>query len=106
MAESHADQSALAAWCETANPDIALLFAILADTTGAPDSELPATGIPLDRERLLSPPLIVSDTYGTRCSTVFTLGRDGAAHFVERTFDPRGAALADVEYRFTVRPVR
>ena len=99
-------KAAIAAWCEAANRDTALLFAILADTTVAPDSELPATGVPLDRERLLSPPFIVSDTYGTRCSTVFTLGRDGAAHFVERTFDPRGAALADVEYRFAVRPSR
>ena len=27
--------------------------------------------------------------YGTRCSTVLTIGRDGSAHFVERTFDPR-----------------
>lgn len=99
-------KAALAAWCDAANPDIEPLFAILADTTGAPDSELPATGIPLDRERLLSPPFIVSGTYGTRCSTVFTLRRDSAAHFVERTFNPRGAAPADVEYRFAVRHTR
>jgi len=34
------------------------------------------------------------------------VSRDGGAHFVERTFDPRGAALGDVEYRFTVPPMR
>jgi uncharacterized protein with NRDE domain len=99
-------KAALAGWCEAAESDIAPLFAMLADTTTAPDSDLPATGIPLERERLLSSPLIVSDTYGTRCSTVLTVSRDGAAHFVERTFDPRGAALGDVEYRFAVPPMR
>ena len=32
---------------------------------GAADDELPATGLPPDREKLLSSPFIVSPTYGT-----------------------------------------
>ena len=44
---------------------------------GAPDAELPATGVTLERERMLSAPFIVSDDYGTRCSTVLTIDRDG-----------------------------
>ena len=66
-----------------------------------PGRELPATGIGVERERLLSAPFIVSPTYGTRCSTVLTIGYDGAAHFAERTFDPQGNATGDVELRFT-----
>ena len=34
------------------------------------DDALPATGVPLEWERLLSAPFIVSERYGTRCSTV------------------------------------
>ena len=34
------------------------------------DDALPATGVTLDWERLLSSPFIVSDSYGTRCSTI------------------------------------
>ena len=93
-------KAALGSWCARADPDFAPLFAMLGDTRRAPDDELPATGIPLERERLLSAPFIVGDDYGTRCATVVTIGRDGGVHFVERTFDPRGAVVGEVEDRF------
>jgi uncharacterized protein with NRDE domain len=92
----------VAAWCESAETDIAPLFAMLADTRLAPDAELPSTGVTLERERMLSSPFIVSEGYGTRCSTVLTLSRSGAAHFVERSFDSAGRPLGDVEHRFVV----
>jgi uncharacterized protein with NRDE domain len=90
------------AWCDAAESDIEPLFSMLADTRVAPDAELPSTGVPLERERMLSAPFIVSPGYGTRCSTVLTLSRDGAVRFVERSFDPHGSALGDAEHRFTV----
>ena len=99
-------KAALAAWCDAAEPDIAPLFAMLADTRVAPDAELPATGVTLERERLLSSPFIVSAGYGTRCSTILTVSRDGTAHFIERGFDPNGAATGDVEHRFAVVSTR
>ncbi|MEO8305349.1 MAG: NRDE family protein [Betaproteobacteria bacterium] len=99
-------KAALGAWCARGDADTASLFAILADRSGAPDDQLPATGIPLDRERLLAPPFIVSETYGTRCSTVLTLSRDRDARFTERTFDPSGRLTGEVDERFTVLPAR
>lgn len=95
-------KEAMAAWCARADTDIAPLFAMLGDTRVAPDDALPATGIPQERERLLSAPFIVSETYGTRCATVISVDRDGGAHIVERTFDPRGAIVGTAEYRFAV----
>jgi uncharacterized protein with NRDE domain len=95
-------KAALGAWCARADSDFAPLFAMLGDTRRAADDALPATGIPLERERLLSAPFIVSDVYGTRCSTVLAIGRHGDAHFVERTFDPRGSVVGEVEERFAV----
>src|SRR5207244_11346414 len=60
-------------WTADGDADTAPLFAALADREPAPDAQLPATGIAIERERLLSAPFIVSDRYGTRCSTVFTI---------------------------------
>jgi len=95
-------KEAFAAWCARGDDDFAPLFALLADRTRAPDELLPATGVPRDRERLLSAPFIVDERYGTRCSTVLAIGRDGGARFVERAYDPAGAPQGDVEHRFAV----
>ena len=95
-------KEALGRWCDAAESDLVPLFALLADTTVAADAELPSTGVTLERERLLSAPFIVSPTYGTRCSTVLTIDRDGAAHFVERTFSADGGVRGEVEYAFAV----
>lgn len=95
-------KASLAAWCATGDRELAAVFALLADRERAPDALLPDTGVPRERERLLSSPFIVDGGYGTRCSTILAIGRDGTARFVERTFDPRGIAVGDVDARFAV----
>lgn len=54
----------------------------------ARDSELPATGVPLDWERALSAIQIRANGYGTRATTVLTVRNDSLVTFFERTFDP------------------
>ena len=76
------------------------LFGMLADTSGAPDADLPDTGVGLERERLLSAPFIVSASYGTRSSTVLTIAYDGVVSLVERTFDPDGHPTGGVDFHF------
>jgi len=76
----------------------ARLFAALADRTVADDASLPSTGIPLERERQLSPAFIrmPDQRYGTRCSTLVITERTGkrmVTHVLERTF-PAGGGLA------------
>lgn len=76
------------------------LFAALADRTLAADAELPATGVPLERERLLSSIFIrlraaeaQGRDYGTRCSTVVVVERRAdhpVLHVLERCFDASG----------------
>lgn len=97
-------KAAVGAWCASAALDFEPLFGALADRTEAPDRELPHTGIPLDRERLLSAPFIVSGTYGTRSSTVVALDHDGEARFVERSFDAAGRETGVVDVRFEIEP--
>ena len=95
-------------WCEhetdsrSERDDLSLLLALLHDTERAPDVALPATGVTLERERLLSAPFIIGTDYGTRCSTVLTIDGDGQAHWIERSFDSTGHPTGEVEHRFVV----
>jgi len=82
--------------------DTAAAFALLADRQPADDATLPMTGVSRERERMLSSAFIVSPDYGTRCSTVFTLARDGNANFVERSFDAAGNMTGEAAHAFTV----
>jgi uncharacterized protein with NRDE domain len=70
------------------------LFDALADTTAASDDLLPDTGVGLELERLLSPPFVLGERYGTRCSSVVLVGHD---HFVfaERRFGPNAAPAGE-----------
>ena len=91
---------AMRAWAATGEALLDPLLDALADRERVADAKLPSTGVPLDWERLLSAPFIVSERYGTRCSTVLVVGRDGEARFVERSFDPSGTATGTVDTRF------
>ncbi|KIH77786.1 Uncharacterized conserved protein, contains NRDE domain [Geoalkalibacter ferrihydriticus] len=63
------------------------LFALLADERRPADHELPDTGVGLDWERTLGSRFIRSADYGTRCSTLLRLDRDGFLDFRERSFN-------------------
>jgi uncharacterized protein with NRDE domain len=78
------------------------LMAALGDRTPADVAALPATGLDPTRERLLSAPFIADDHYGTRCSTVLLVGRDGKVLFTERSFGPGGAVRATVTERLAL----
>lgn len=81
----------LEAWAAGADDeDFAPLFEALADDTQAPDSELPDTGVGLERERWLSSAFIRGERYGTRASTVVAIGHDSTGVIVERRFGPQG----------------
>ncbi len=96
--------AAFGEWCARGSDDVEALFALLRDTTPTPDALLPATGAPLEWERLLSSPFIVGKDrgYGTRCSTIVAIARDGDARFIERTVDPSGRPAGDSDHRFVL----
>ena len=83
---------ALSAWLQAGDEDLAPLWAALADEHRPADSDLPDTGIGLERERWLSPAFIRGDDYGTRASTVLLIDADGHGEIHERRFGPQGAA--------------
>jgi len=69
------------------------LFRALDDRRPAPDDQLPETGIGMELERLLSAPFIVSPRYGTRCTTIVLVGRDGDVQVAERRYAPDGSTV-------------
>lgn len=77
------------------------LFGLLANAGIAPDGELPDTGLPLAQERAVSSIFISGSEYGTRCSTVVLVDREGQVQFEERTYPDKGRT---VETFTLVRP--
>jgi uncharacterized protein with NRDE domain len=80
------------------------LFEMLSDAEGAPDEELPDTGVGIELERRLAAPLITGVTYGTRASTVLKVAADGAAFFEERSRDEDGGVGQVASHRFALSP--
>lgn len=62
------------------------LFKLLANEQKAPDERLPNTGIPKDIEKQVSPVFIKGEEYGTRCSTVLLINKEGEVTFNERRY--------------------
>ncbi|MGO1072747.1 NRDE family protein [Lysobacter sp. CA199] len=80
------------------DPGLAMLLAAMADTTLAPDDALPDTGVGLELERMLSPPFVLGERYGTRCSSIVLIGED-SIDFIERRYGPNGIAAGETAAR-------
>lgn len=85
----------------TPQPDLPALFEALADRQTATDEDMPATGLPPDREKLLSSPFIISPDYGTRSSSVLVLREGGAGQLDERRFAPDGTVSGESRLAFS-----
>lgn len=84
-------------------PDEAAFLALLRDDVAAEDLHLPETGVSKEWERWLSSAFIRAPGYGTRCSTLITVHRDGSVRFREWTWDEQGELSGEVVHAFGVR---
>ena len=75
------------------------LFSILNDSSFAEPDALPQTGVGPELEKILSAKFINTPDYGTVCSTVIKIDRNGTCFFEERTFDAAGKDVARVEFK-------
>jgi uncharacterized protein with NRDE domain len=80
--------------------DTAPLLALLRDDRPAPDEQLPRTGVSLEWERLLSSAFVRAPDYGTRCSTIVRIERQGRAYFEEWSWNSVGADIGRTSLRF------
>lgn len=74
------------------------LFKLLADERKASDSELPVTGIPKELEKAVSSIFIKTQNYGSRCSTVLLIDKEGNIDFTERRFEPGTTEIAGEQH--------
>ena len=103
----NAAKSALEAVLQAEMPEKARQMAVydfLSDTETAPDSALPDTGVGLAWERVLSPALIVTPTYGTRASTILSIANSDEVSFVEHTRAINGSVSSIAEFHFVALP--
>jgi len=77
------------------------LFAALADREPAPD-DLPSGDLSPEWARKLSAPFVLDPTYGTRCSTVVTIGTNGTLSIAERRFGADGELTGEAERALNV----
>lgn len=89
----HSGRKRLAEVLQEDQPMEEALFDLLTDRTLTP-GEIPRNlESDLAPERLMKHYFIVNPVYGTRCSTVLFISRDGDIGFHERQFDPQGRAI-------------
>ena len=85
-------------------PEPAALMRLLSDRSIAADKALPDTGVGIEWERRLSAAFIVSEGYGTRCSTVVLGGKDGVVSVEERSHAPDGSTTQRVRIAYQALP--
>ncbi len=71
-------------------PDDSALFELLHSDTRAALSDVPPSDLDAEFAHQLTAPFIVNERYGTRCTTVVRLQRDGQVALSERRFAPSG----------------
>ncbi|MEX0719875.1 MAG: NRDE family protein [Balneolaceae bacterium] len=71
------------------------LFQLLQNEQKAPENELPVTGIPQHLEKAVSSVFIKTESYGTRCSTLLLIDKEGMVDFTERSFKPGTSDISD-----------
>ncbi|MEQ8584002.1 MAG: NRDE family protein [Marinoscillum sp.] len=79
------------------------LIEMMSDTSTAEDSILPDTGVSREMEKALSAMCIRMENYGTCCSTVITLDRDGLIEFSEKSYPVGGRTEKVVNYQFKIQ---
>jgi uncharacterized protein with NRDE domain len=79
---------------------------LLRDRRPAHDEALPDTGVGRELERLLSAPFIVSERYGTRCTTVVLVDRAGGVHVEECRYGRDGQATGRSAFAFAASGAR
>lgn len=95
-----AAQTAMRAWIERDLADEQRLLAAMKDPLQAPDGQLPATGVGIEMERVLSAAFIRTPSYGTRCTSLLKISRTGEVSLRERRYDASGAISGESTERF------
>lgn len=79
------------------------IFEMLTHSDTYPADQLPDTGLSAEREKAVSPIFIETDGYGTRCSSLLTIDKNGRVEFTEKTHVPEMSPSESVKsYSFQI----
>lgn len=78
------------------------LLEMMGDTEVADEAALPDTGVPKDWEKALSAMCIRTEEYGTCCTTVITITRQGEVTFTEKSYPVGGRKEQTVHFEFQI----
>ena len=78
------------------------LLDTLYDTTKPNDDQVQQTGLPMDRERMLSSMFIESPNYGTCSSAIVLMDYNHQVSFVERVYNTGNGAVKEQNFSFKV----
>jgi uncharacterized protein with NRDE domain len=78
------------------------LFDLLFDKEKPEDARVQQTGLPLDRERMLSSMFIESPNYGTCSSTVLLIDYQNQAQFFERVYNTQDKIVRENSFTFKI----
>ena len=93
-------KAALLAWLTDGAKEPTRLFDVLRQERLPHAGIAPATPSDAPDEATASPIFIRNRVYGTRCSTVVAIDRDGQGRIMERRFDSDGGSIGDTEEIF------
>ena len=93
-------KAALTDWLNADTADFAPLFAALANEKLGDSGIHPSTPSDVPMEAAETPPFIRHSLYGTRCSTVVAIDRQGYGTIAERRFDASGEATGETSLSF------
>ena len=79
------------------------LFSSMTNPELASDEQLPNTGLPLEKERAISSMFIDIEGYGTRCTTLIMVDKNGKVDFTERQYENGFATGEENQFSFQVK---
>lgn len=90
----------LADLVERSGVNTSMLLRLMHDRHRAPAVEVETGRLEFSRAHAITAPFIVMPDYGTRCTTIVLLDRDGRWQVTERRFDRDGTASGDSTFSF------
>ncbi len=78
------------------------LLDTLQDTTKPQDNQVQQTGLPMDRERMLSSVFIESPNYGTCSSAIILMDYNNQVSFVERVYNTSNGDVKEQNFSFEI----
>ncbi len=76
------------------------LFNLMTNPDLAENNQLPQTGLPIEKERAISSMFINIEGYGTRCTTLILVDKNGKVDFTERQYENGLATGKDNNFTF------